>query len=258
MINRVKNVFDSFLLKKKCVKTSKRLITGEYKGDFKPIDLSFLTDSQKAKILSDAERIIKKEYQIYNFPVYHELNWEKDPVSGICMKSAPTTALIKTTALVNKADIKNWWEQSHLSCALTLAEAYFLCAEQSYANECINIIKDFSDKNPVGESVLWKCHMDSAIRLANIVEAMGLIKDSNAFKDAKSFIEKAVTEHIVYISSDYENKGDFPNNHYLTDLVGVIFGCVYLIKNYHNDRITYIFNDALERLKKELKKPAGY
>lgn len=251
MINRLFGIIKSIVRTEKIKNDSKNLEENFYFGEFRADCTSFLNTDEMGKIKADAERVLKGEYQIYNFPPYKKLIWNQDPVSGMCVKKALNISLMRTSALFNSADIKNIWEQAHLHPIVTLAQCYTITKDEKYAKKIIEILLDFAVKNPCGGSVAWKCHMDSSIRLANIVQAISQISDTVYFKASELNLHKIIFEHVFFISSDYENKGDFPNNHYLSNLVGVIWGAVYLYKNYRSNRAFLCLQDAMSRLKSE-------
>lgn len=252
MIQRINRILQSIAWSHHATRTGKKLVHHPFCGRYLPADNTFLLDSEKEKILEDAQRLLDGAYQIYNFPVYQKVDWHRDPVSGVTVKIAACAAMIKTSVLKDVADVKNYWEQGHLHPILTLSQAYAFTQNEAFAQKAVELVLDFIRKNPCGRTVAWKCHMDSAIRLANMAEAMGNIQQSPCFAAHQEKIRVSMAEHIIYIASDYEDKGKYPNNHYLSDLTGVLFGTVFLYKNYECKEALPYFENAMHLLSGEV------
>ena len=247
----INNIIKLYEIEKEVRKPIKSLCS---KNEFKVDSISFLRPEDIKKIKLDAMRILEGEYQIYNFEPYRNVTWNKDPISGQNIKNAFVVDLIRTSRLYNKVDIKNIWEQSHLHPLVTLAQAYEITDDLQYANKLMDILIDFCRYNPCGQSVAWKCSMDSAIRVANIIRSVTKISSTPCFRANENKIIKCIYEHILYVSKNYENNGSYPNNHYLSNLIGVIWGSVYLHKNYGIRKALEIYSDAIDRLNIEVKR----
>lgn len=232
-----------------------------YKGDYSPIACDFLSERDKQKIIDDSNRLIQGFYQVFNYPVYTFKSWNRDPVTNIKVSSALCQSLVKVSGLKNRADVKNYWEQSHLYGAVTLAEAYSITQNEQYAEKCVSFMCDWIKKNPIGKTVSWKCPMDIAIRVANMVAASGMLLGFKAYTERSYLIIRSIAEQVDYITKYYENTGKYPNNHYLSDLVGVIWGSAFLDKAYAKAEMKQVLDDALDRLEKELSRqiyPCGF
>ena len=82
---------------------------------------------------------------------------------------------------------------------------------------------DWIDHNPPKFGVNWACTMDVAIRVANWILGFYFFRDSKAFTD--EFLIKFLKSLLIHgrhIMANLENKG-ITNNHYLADLVGLIY-----------------------------------
>lgn len=241
-------VIDIHRIKKAARKTTE---LNYFKNEFRSNCTSFLNTDDIYKIKNDANRILDGEYQIYNFEPYKNIKWNQDPISGRTIKNSFVVDLIRTSNLHNKVDIKNIWEQSHLHPLVTLAQCYELFGDLRCAYKIVDILMDFYYKNPCGQSVAWKCCMDSAIRLANIVNSISKISNTPCYKENEIIIIQCIYEHVLFISKNYEDKGKYTNNHYLSDLIGVIWGSVYLYKNYNVREMLDLYDETMDRLNKE-------
>lgn len=122
-----------------------------------------------------------------------------------------------------KADIKVPWELSRFQHAAVLGQAYWLTGDEKYAWEFVRQVDDWIDRNPPKFGVNWACTMDVAIRVANWILGFYFFKDSPAFtEDFLIKFLKSLLTHGRHIMANLENKG-ITNNHYLADLVGLIY-----------------------------------
>ncbi len=122
-----------------------------------------------------------------------------------------------------KADIKIPWELSRFQHLTVLGQAYWLTANEKYAEEFIQQVEDWIDHNPVGFGVNWASTMDVAIRVANWILGFYFFKQSPALKGdfLKKFL-KNLLMHGRHIERNLENKG-ITNNHYISNLAGLIY-----------------------------------
>ena len=254
MINKVKSLFSDIVLQKKIKYFCTKLSRNRNLCGFNSINLDFLQENDKAKIIKDADRLCDGEYQIFNYPSYYIDNWNRDPVTGKKIKKKISCLLIKTSAMYNKVDIKNYWDQSHLYALITLAEAYYFSKKEKYIKKIFNILLTWQEENEVGKTINWKCPMNNAIRLANISAAMGIVQSTYFFRKYKTIVVEIIYKHILYIISNYEDKGEKPNNHLLSDLIGVIWGCVFLKKNFLLYEVDSILDNALKKLCNEIER----
>ena len=223
-----------------------------FANNFKSDCTSFLSCSDIEKIKCDAKRILDGELQVFNFRPYRNVKWNQDPVSRRIVHNSVVVDLIRVSQLYNSADIKNIWDQSHLYSLVTLAQCYVLTSDSHYADSIVDTLISFYDCNPCGQSIAWKCSMDSAIRLANIVLSVSKITNSIRYKKEEKIIVKYIYQHVLFISRNYEDKGECPNNHYISDLVGVIWGAVYLYQNYKIEKAFSIYSESINRLENEI------
>lgn len=137
-------------------------------------------------------------------------------------------------------DIKEHWEIGRLNF---LTEKQFLESEVS-EDEIVSVISSYS-LCKVGFGIQWKCAMDVAIRLLNLV----LLNNKNGFLISKN--KKCVSffyDSMDYILLNLEKYGDWRGNHYLSNLAGL------LICAAHDDssRTNKLFDFALIELNVEL------
>ena len=129
-------------------------------------------------------------------------------------------------------DIKVVWELSRCHHLLWLAEAYVLTGKKEYANEVVCQIEHWIDNNPLMYSVNWTCAMDVAFRAINWLYALNLIKRSGVLTDRLcGKIYTSLFEHGFFIINNLEKTIPYSGNHYLSDLVGLLFISSFLREN---------------------------
>ena len=153
-------------------------------------------------------------------------------------------------------DIKNCWELGRLQHLLSLALAT-INAEQKeqLIKEFKNQFLDFHASNPVGMGVQWSCTMEVGIRVSNLLLAYDIFKqlDKGNLLDDKFMLifTDSIHRHAQFIANHLEHKEGAAGNHYLFDLVGLLFATNYLSKK---DETTHWKQFAENELEKEFHK----
>jgi hypothetical protein len=87
-----------------------------------------------------------------------------------------------------------------------------------------NQFLDFKANNPPGYGVNWFSSMEVSIRAINLITSYNFFIKSNIFN---TFFERNFSSYIYdhgkYIFNNLENRYEKPNNHYLSNLVGLLF-----------------------------------
>ena len=128
-------------------------------------------------------------------------------------------------------DIKVPWELARMQHLPTLALAFVLAKKpEPYAREFRNQVLDFIANNPPRFGVNWRCTMDVGIRVANWLVARDLFVAAGATFDDEfeSVFARSVLEHARHIHGNLEWDPDFRANHYLANIVGLLFAAAYL------------------------------
>lgn len=135
-------------------------------------------------------------------------------------------------------DVKVPWELARMQHLPQLARAYALavagaegfCRPDVYALEFRNQILDFVSCNPPRYGVNWWCAMDVGIRTVNWLMAYDLFMSGGAAFDQKfdQVFRLSVYQHGQHIVNNLEWHAEFRGNHYLSDIVGLLFVASYL------------------------------
>ena len=198
----------------------------------------------------------KKYYNLIN-KEYRNIDWQIDFKSGyrysekIFYKSQPI-------APKPGVDIKVPWELARLQHLLQLAIFSIKYREKRniILNEYKNQVLDFIMMNPPNMGVNWTCAMEVGIRSINLLLSFDILKqiDSNEVLDNK-FLEifiEFIEEHRSFIENNFEWSKRVRNNHYLSNLVGLLYIETYLDKN-ENDhkKINFTIKQLIYELDKQ-------
>jgi hypothetical protein len=91
-------------------------------------------------------------------------------------------------------------------------------------------VLDFVAANPPWFGVNWACAMDAGIRVANLVLAVGMFEAQGAAVDRtfEEVVAHAVVDHARFVRANLEWHDRFRSNHYLSDIVGLVFAAAAL------------------------------
>lgn len=182
---------------------------------------------------------------------YEPIDWHIDFKSGY--EWNPKT-YCKDMKYGNKlgVDVKVPWELSRFQHLTTLGEAYLLSKNEKYVKEFVNQVADWIENNPPQFGVNWACTMDVAIRACNWLLAWKFFKGSSLISN--EFIVKffeSLFQHGKYIKNNLEWSETLTSNHYLSDIVGLVYLGV-LIPEFKESKKWKNF--GIDQLKKEMKK----
>lgn len=204
---------------------------------------------EKSKILSEANKAILHTFDyLGSGPTKIEpLKWNIDYKTNYAWPQPLFfNDILHLQTLGN--DIKFPWEMSRCHHLLWLGEAYILTNEEHYAKEVIFQLEHWIENNPIMYTVNWTCSMDVAIRAVNWMYSILMISKSTYFDDvfAKK-IYKSIYQHGYYIKHNLEKNYPYSNNHYFSNLTGLLFiGSIIC-----NKKGKYWFNFAREEYFKE-------
>jgi len=129
-------------------------------------------------------------------------------------------------------DIKEPWELSRMQHLTVMAVDAAQNSElrDVIAEEIECQILDFIANNPPKFGVNWTCTMDVALRAISWLVSYDLCRSAGV-KFSRSFTEtmgRSIYEHAHFITHHLEWSDLTRGNHYLFDIIGLIFCCSYL------------------------------
>jgi len=152
-------------------------------------------------------------------------------------------------------DIKVPWELARMHHLTQLAFQYQIAGKEGkYLREFRNQILDFIALNPPRFGVNWRCTMDVAIRVSNWLVAYDLFCNYGAEFD-KEFLKvfkRSIYEHGKHIINNLEWYPHLRSNHYLANIVGLLFVAAYLPKSKDAESwLNFSTNELIKEVKSQ-------
>ena len=150
------------------------------------------------------------------------IDWHRDPL-------AQFTWPLDYYADINlvrgdNSDVRFVWEQNRLGHVLTLARAYAVTSEQRYSDEFFQQVESWHAGNPFGFGVNWNCAMEVALRAMNLLGAFTIFRNAADFDEPRlSRLLTLFDQHGRFIHSHLEFSHIATSNHYLSDVVGLLW-----------------------------------
>lgn len=185
-----------------------------------------LFPAETKQLLADARRIVQEHawpvlgYGVRQFGV--EIDWLRDPVAG-------TRWPLVYHGDVNLfrddgSDARVLWEVNRLPHLITLGRAYIVSGDETFATEFFSQVHSWRAQNPVGLGVNWSCAMEVALRALNLLAAFQLFRRSQQLNEARLAMLLAMfDEHGAHIRRNLEFSYIATSNHYLSDVVGLLW-----------------------------------
>ena len=184
-------------------------------------------------------------------PDYQPICWHSDFKSGYMWNSQ--THIYKLSYGGSKGvDVKVPWELSRLQHLLPLACLYAVNPKENkkYADEVICQILDFVCQNPPQYGVNWLCPMDVGIRISNMILAINILNSQNyqLNDDFKKIFIDTIIHHAENIILHLEWSNEARSNHYIADVLGLLFCSIALKNHSQSDQWLYF---AIQEINKE-------
>lgn len=181
-----------------------------------------ISEDDKRILLNTANQAIKHEFDLLGSGIVelNPIDWQSDFKSGFSWGKT----YYKETRTPKGADIKVPWELSRCQHLLWLGEAYLITGENKYAQEVIEEISWWIEDNPLMYTVNWTCAMDVAFRAVNWMYALNMISSFDGLDEL--FVERvnqSLWQHGFFISNNLEKQVPYSNNHYASDIVGLLY-----------------------------------
>jgi hypothetical protein len=168
---------------------------------------------------------------------YQPIDWQLDFRSGYRWRARAHVSELGIPVDTG-ADIKVPWELGRLQHLPQLA----LCAiaaqsgapgfspAATYVRELSNQLLDFLALNPPRFGVNWMCPMDVGIRVANMLLAVDLLAGAGLRPEQGliDIVQRAARDHATQIADNLEWSERGRSNHYLANLVGLLWSAIHL------------------------------
>lgn len=172
---------------------------------------------------------------------YKPIDWQWDFKSGFRWDAQePFNRQRQLMAGKPGVDLKVPWELSRLQHLPQMA----ICAKrlgsvERYATEFVCQTLDFIMTNPVGMGVNFNCPMDIGIRVANMLFAYDLFRaqlSEEVIKWFEPILAKYVKGSALHVAHDMEYREGLTSNHYLGNVLGILFAGAYLRADEQTDQ----------------------
>lgn len=181
-------------------------------------------ESQTVDIAS-AKRIIEHCWPLLGFGEKcfgKEIQWTRDPLSNYAwpLDYHRDIKLVRGDG----SDVRVLWELNRLGHFLTLAHAYTSTSDELYAAEFFAQLRSWVVQNPYGRGPNWACAMEVALRAMNLLAAFETFRHSLQFDSGfLQFFLRLLQQHGTYIRRNLEFSYLATSNHYLSDVVGLLW-----------------------------------
>lgn len=181
----------------------------------------------RERAVARAEAVARGELSVFGMRVSfggRPIDWSFD--AG-CGRSYPLRPCGDPALLVPGMDPKYPWALGRLEQLLALGQGFVAATEAAararFAHAFVAQIRAFLQANPVGMGVQWLSPMEVALRAANLAVSLLLFDEAEAVR-APAFLLQvlaALAEHTRFVALRLEDQGAVPNNHLVSNLVGL-------------------------------------
>ena len=152
------------------------------------------------------------------------IDWHADFKSGFRWDPQQYYADIRPAPYPGGYDLKVPWELSRCQHFVWLGQAHWLTGNEKYAREFRDEVEDWIRQNPPELGVNWACSMDIAIRAVNWLWGYVFFQASPVLDDGFRWsLCRSLWWHGRHIMANLERTATFAGNHYLSDIVGLIY-----------------------------------
>lgn len=178
-------------------------------------------------LLDESAKILHRKFSILGYDLDYdgcEINWHLDPKSNFEWDRKYYRRLYPVSNSSDNTDCKMPWELSRFQHLPFLIKGYYISGDEKYIKETVRQISHWIEANPFCYGLNWTCAMEVAIRACNWIWAWWALRGNSAWTDEfdKKFL-KSIWQHGWYIEHNLEDKSGIRTNHYLSDIVGLLF-----------------------------------
>ena len=183
-------------------------------------------DSESVTI-SSSEKICEHIFEILGSgatSLGEHIDWHIDFKADYRFDSSKYYADIHAAAYPGGYDIKVPWELSRCQHFVWLGQSYWFTNNEKYAQEFTIQISSWIQQNPPMRGVNWACTMEVAIRAVNWLWGYYFFRSSPSLTNSfKLMFFKSLLIHGRHIINNLEWSETLTHNHYLSNVVGLVF-----------------------------------
>ena len=181
-------------------------------------------ETARAAIVADADRLLKGEWEMLGVVRTDMVqpDWFWDPVTG--RRSSPDACAFSVNQRDEAAvgNIKQVWEVNRLQHLTLLATAWFLTAEEAYAQRVADQLRSWLRENPFLSGVNWTSGIELGVRLINLAWIRRLLDSwpgvAALFEGSETTVRQ-IRWHQEYLAA-FESRGSSANNHLIAEAAG--------------------------------------
>lgn len=178
------------------------------------------------RLKAEAEAILDHRFDLLGSgetALGEAIDWHLDFKSGFRWPSTFYLDL-EVTRLTDASDAKVPWELSRCHHLLTLARAATVFEDTRFADEVEAQLESWVAQNPPGLGINWTNPMEVAIRAVNWVATIGALEPWRPLGDPlRAEVARSLQIHGRHIASNLEGTPYLRSNHYLADILGLLF-----------------------------------
>jgi hypothetical protein len=213
---------------KRSLEISEHIKSGSWFVNFSELK-NMLGDNSERNVeaLDETAKILHRKFTILGCDLDYdgcEINWHLDPQSNFEWDRKYYKRLYPVSNSSDNTDCKMPWELSRFQHLLFLIKGHYISGSNEYVEEPVRQVSNWIDENPLCYGINWTCTIEVAIRVCNWIWAWWAFKDHPAWTEEfnEKFL-KSIWQHGWYIERNLEDKGGVRTNHYLSNIVGLIF-----------------------------------
>ena len=185
-----------------------------------------VVESQSAELIAAANRIVEDHcWPLLGFGEKcfgKDIQWTRDPLSQYVwpLDYHRDIKLMRSDG----SDVRVLWELNRLGHFVTLAGAYAETNDERYSAEFFSQLRSWVKQNPYARGPNWNCAMEVALRAMNLLAAFETFRHSTLFEaDSLQLLLRLFQQHGDYIRGNLEFSYIATSNHYLSDVVGLLW-----------------------------------
>lgn len=184
-----------------------------------------LFPAETEKLIQTANSLIEHRWPLLGFGEIafgDAINWRRDPLSGRVWPLAYHADL--SLQGDDGSDVRVLWELNRLGHFITLGRALVVTGDERFAHEICAQLSSWRNQNPVGQGPNWSCAMEVALRALNLLTTLSLCRQSDTLTPERlAVLLKMLEAHGSHIKRNLEFSYLGNSNHYLTDIVGLLW-----------------------------------
>lgn len=180
---------------------------------------------QKRKLIESADRVLDGKFDLLGYGGLDfgtPIDWHLEPISG---KRTPLAHWSRIDFLDPKiaGDKKITWELNRHQFFVSLGQAYWLTADERYADGFVQLMTSWMDANPPGKGINWASSLEVSFRTISWLWALHLFSGSDRLTmEFAARMLKCLLAHGRHIEK-YLSHYFSPNTHLTGEALGLFY-----------------------------------